>query len=111
MIIYYIRVYAKNYYASSHWIIIVYDITDQESFGEVEGFIKKSRQFTSPWTPILICGNKLDLSSSRVVSFENGIDLATKYDWAFIEASAKDNINILTLFSLVSGILLPIDTQ
>ena len=44
--------------------------------------------------PVMLIGNKCDLSDHRAVDKERGQLLADEYDIEFMETSAKDNINI-----------------
>ena len=46
----------------------------------------------------MICGNKCDLVSKRVVSTQEGADYAKKIGWPFFEMSAKLNLNISEAF-------------
>ena len=45
-----------------------------------------------------LIGNKCDLDKKRVITFEEGRDLALQYDLPFMETSAKVSINIDELF-------------
>ncbi len=47
--------------------LIVYDITDQDSFTKVNTWIKELRKYLPLDTPIVIAGNKCDMSN-RVIS-------------------------------------------
>ena len=44
-------------------------------------------------------GDKCDLDENREVSYEEGKKLAEEHNFLFYEASAKNDINILNLFS------------
>lgn len=46
----------------------------------------------------LLIGNKSDLSSSRQVSSQEGESFARQYGFEFLETSAKDNVNVQTVF-------------
>lgn len=41
--------------------IIVYDITDPDSFGKVNSWVKELRKYLTADTPIIIAGNKCDM--------------------------------------------------
>lgn len=57
----------------------------------------------------ILVGNKCDCAE-RMISFEDGEKLATELGMKFLEASAKENINIDELFhDLVADILLGIE--
>ena len=49
--------------------LIVYDITDQDSFTKVNTWIKELRKYLPGETPIIIAGNKCDMSN-RVIPLE-----------------------------------------
>ena len=77
--------------------ILVYSVEDESSFEEV----KKLRQQildqkTDRFIPIVIVGNKSSCTKEKQISR----NLMVNIDWenGFIEASAKDNINIDNIF-------------
>jgi Ras-related protein Rab-8A len=89
------------YYRGSHTAIVCYDITNANSFNHVESWIDDIRHRTSHIPEGLmftIVGCKCDLTSSRVISYEQGRDLALKYRALFFETSAKDKINVEEIF-------------
>ena len=56
------------------------------------------RKFTHENVCIILVGIKSDLSNERVVSFDEGRQLADSYGIKFFEASAKENLNIDKVF-------------
>ena len=84
------------------YVIIVYDITNAESFKNIEYWIAQLKTNDLDIKYLVIWGNKIDLVTSRVISFEEGYKLALKYNASFIETSAKDSINIDLLFTISS---------
>ena len=89
------RSITSSYYKGANGAIIVYDLTDEESFKNVESWMnevikkgKKNMQF-------LLVGNKKDLINDRVVTEQKGIDKAKELNMNLFEASAleKDNVN------------------
>ncbi|GIZ04132.1 dexamethasone-induced Ras-related protein 1 [Caerostris extrusa] len=85
--------------------ILVYAINDTESFHYVStlrDLILETRQKDEDNVPIVVVGNKCDLEESRTVSKDITESVVT-IDWenGFVEASAKDNINILQIFKTV----------
>ena len=73
--------------------IIVYDITNRNSFKKVISSIKELRT-NSTVSSILIIGNKSDLHKERVVTTKEAIEFCNNEDVLFMETSAKNNINI-----------------
>ena len=47
--------------------LIVYDITDQDSFNKMSQWVKELRQQVGSELPIIVVGNKCDMESKRVV--------------------------------------------
>uniref|UniRef100_A0A0N5AS84 GTP-binding nuclear protein n=1 Tax=Syphacia muris TaxID=451379 RepID=A0A0N5AS84_9BILA len=58
-----------------------------------QGFVLKAK-IVHFKVPIVIVGNKCDLTSERVVSREDGFNMAKQYDCSFVESSAKANYNV-----------------
>ena len=79
-------------------MIVVYDISDLQSFKDVKKWIKELINFTSPNIVLILVANKCDLKNKRVVSFESGKELADSYGILFIEVSSMSNININDIF-------------
>ena len=88
----------SSYYRGSHGVIVVYDISDLQSFKDVKKWIKELINFTSPNIVLILVANKCDLKNKRVVSFESGKELADSYGILFIEVSSMSNININDIF-------------
>ncbi|XP_047021823.1 ras-related protein Rap-1 isoform X3 [Helicoverpa zea] len=87
---------------SADAFILVYDITDANSFTEVRMLrdqIHETKDSTA--VPIVVVGNKVDLAETgaRQVEFHTTESVVT-VDWenGFVEASAKDNLNVSQIF-------------
>ena len=87
------------YFRESDGIIIVYDITNQESFDNVENWKNILYENLDKDIPVFLWGNKIDLFESRVISSEEGCNAAEKLNVGFIEVSAKEGTNISELFT------------
>lgn len=87
----------KNLFLKVQGIIIMYDITDQNSFDHIPLWIKAIKEVNEN-TPLMLVANKCDRESERVISEEEGNKTAIKYNMSFAEASAKENINVDTSF-------------
>lgn len=51
---------------------VVYDVTDQESFNNVKQWLNEIKKYASDNVNKLLVGNKCDMTSERVVSYEMG---------------------------------------
>ena len=100
------RTITTSYYRSSHIIFLCYDITDKESFSNLEIWLGEIKKFASKVVKVIVCGTKLDLASVRQVSYEEGKAFADMHNFDYYETSAKQNINIDELFEKSSHKLL-----
>lgn len=84
----------SSYYKGAHGIILVYDITDRQSFKDVENWLSEVEKFANENVVKLLVGNKCDLESQRQVTFAQGKEFADSLGVKFIETSAKNAINV-----------------
>ena len=70
------RTITSSYYRGAHGIIIVYDISDRESFDNVKQWLSEIDRYACENVNKLLVGNKSDLASKRAVSTEQGQELA-----------------------------------
>jgi Ras-related protein Rab-21 len=59
-----------NYYRSSKGAIIVYDVTDKDSFEKVKTWRVELKKYLDVGTPIIIAGNKCDIVNRTVTEAE-----------------------------------------
>ena len=81
----------KTHYQGSKGIVLVYDVTDKASFTNVNEWINNIKENADSNAEIILIGNKIDLDSDRIISYEDGLELAKQYGVSFIETSAKSN--------------------
>jgi len=92
------RTITSSYYRGAHGIIIVYDITDVESFNNVRQWLFEIDRFASENVNKLLVGNKSDLVNKRVVTTETSKEFANSLDIPFLETSAKNATNVEEAF-------------
>lgn len=92
----------SSYYKGSNGIILTYDITDKQSFKDIENWLAEVEKYAKPDIVKLLVGNKCDLESQRQVTKEEGQELADSLNVKFIETSAKNSVNIDGAFMTLS---------
>ncbi|KAH8869483.1 Ras-related protein Rab6 [Schistosoma japonicum] len=90
-----------SYIKDSFVAIVVYDVTNRDSFIKASDWIKEIRAERSSKTLVFLVGNKVDLEDERVVSAEEAAEKAEKENLFFIETSAKTDFQIQKLFDEV----------
>ena len=88
---------ASSYYRSSDGLIVVYDISNKQSFTNVTYWIEEALKYITSEIPIMIIGNKSD-RLDREVTFEELKNFAEKNKLFYMESSARENINIDNIF-------------
>lgn len=78
--------------------IVVYDITNQETFGRAKIWVKELQRQASPNIVIALAGNKADLAAKRVVEFDEAKSYAEENGLLFMETSAKTAMNVNDIF-------------
>jgi len=126
----YFKRYRKTYYGGAQAAFIVFDLTNRETFKNVTYWHNELKEFIEyKDLPIIIIGNKTDLTEQRVISHEEGVQLASdlskltgmsesttmsdysdlssiengsKTKISYIETSAKNGNRIQDAFNLIS---------
>jgi Ras-related protein Rab-1A len=78
--------------------MVVYDITDQESFNNINAWLIEIEKNANKNVYKYLVGNKSDLEQSRQISYEQGKEFAETYGMQFIETSAKTSSNVAEAF-------------
>ena len=99
------RAIIKDYYINCSFAIIVYDITDKNSFESVEQWVKDCKTYGNKNIHIVLVGNKTDFANERKVSTEEGQNLANEFNMDFLETSAKTGENIENIFQKICKIV------
>jgi Ras-related protein Rab-1A len=92
------RTITSSYYRGAHGIIIVYDITDRESFDNVKQWLNEIDRYACENVNKLLVGNKCDLEAKRQVEFEEAKAFADERGIPFLETSAKNATNVEKAF-------------
>ena len=96
------RTLTASYYRGAHGIIIVYDVTDRETFENVRQWMHEIDRFANDNVCKVLVGNKCDLEDKRKVGKEEGEELAKHYAIPYLETSAKSNICVEESFTTMA---------
>lgn len=92
------RTITTAYYRGAMGFILMYDITNDDSFNAVQDWCTQIKTYSWDNAQVILVGNKSDLEHERVVSTERGRRLADQLGLEFFETSAKDNVNVTIVF-------------
>jgi Ras-related protein Rab-1A len=90
------RTITSSYYRGAHGIIIVFDLTDSESYHNIQQWIDEIDRYSHENVCKILVGNKSDMTSKRIVFA--GQEYAESLNIPYIETSAKNCDNIDELF-------------
>lgn len=88
------RTLSNSYYRGAHGVILVYDISNRDSFLSMGRWFEEVQNNSMPGTITYLVGSKLDKGASRKVSAEEGEDLASIHGAQFCEVSSKTRENV-----------------
>ena len=92
----------SSVYREAHGIIIVYDVTNSDSFENIHYWLKGIDEHADEGCKRLLVGNKSDLDDKRKVSYERGVKLAEEMGMPFLEASAKNDEGIFKAYEMLA---------
>ena len=88
----------SSYYRGAQGIMLVYDITDLESFQNLNTWLIEIEKNASKNVYKILVGNKCDMENERKVTVEQGREFAEQYGMKFFETSAKISTNVSDAF-------------
>lgn len=92
------RTITSSYYRGAHGIIVVYDVTDNDTFTNVKQWLQEIDRYASEGVNKLLVGNKSDLTSKKVVEYSVAKEFADQLSIPFLETSAKNATNVEQAF-------------
>lgn len=93
------RSITRAYYKNSVCAMVVYDITNKDTFNNVQTWIEDCKNQSPKTIFMVLVGNKNDLEDKRQVKYEDGMELANKNGMMFYETSAKSGFNVEEIFN------------
>lgn len=91
-----------DYLTDTRTGILIFDVTNKESFKHVKKWYEIITEVANPHLILILVGNKVDLSDSREVSTEEGMELAKELEIYYMETSVKSNENIDEVFEWIA---------
>jgi small GTP-binding protein len=92
----------SSYYRGAHGIMMVYDITDLETFENLNSWLNEIAKNASENVYKILVGNKCDMEKDRKVTYQQGEEFAKEHKMFFFETSAKDSINVQEAFETMT---------
>lgn len=96
------RSVTRQYFKGSKGIILVFDLTNKDSFSHLKSWMSDIRDNAEKNSEVIVVGNKSDLDENRQVEKEEANKYAEMNNVEYYEASAKDGTNIWLIFETLS---------
>ncbi|KAH9051722.1 ras-domain-containing protein [Lactarius vividus] len=93
------RTITASYYRGAQGVILVYDVSNRESFEALPRWLEELENYVPPEVVKIVVGNKLDKEYSRQVPTTEGASFAQRTGCLFVEASAKTAVGVTEAFS------------
>jgi Ras-related protein Rab-1A len=90
------------YYRGADGIIIVYDITDRNSFAHIKDWLDDVNKYTDDNPLKIIVGNKIDLIKDKQINENDMKTMTAQTGIEILECSAKDSIKINDLMEIMT---------
>ena len=96
----------STYFRGSNGILLIYDITNKDSFKNLESWLIEIEKNASENVLKILIGNKCDLESERGITKEEGQAFANRNGMQFIETSAKMDTNVSEAFLTLGKLMI-----
>ncbi|CAF1177640.1 unnamed protein product [Rotaria sordida] len=88
----------SSFYRNANGVIICFDLTDLESFRNVNNWFEEVKRYCPEQTPIFLIGTKSDLKTRRMVTDDMIKNYTEKNRLSYLETSSKTNENVEKCF-------------
>ncbi|KAJ3446164.1 ras and ef-hand domain-containing protein [Anaeramoeba flamelloides] len=99
------RKITSSYYRGAQGILLTFSVTDRKSFDNIHSWTEDINKCSDNNISTILVGNKIDLED-RVVSKEEGQEVATQYGMTYIETSAKTGEGVEQAFLTLTKLIL-----
>ncbi|XP_072233464.1 EF-hand calcium-binding domain-containing protein 4B [Leuresthes tenuis] len=100
------RSITKQFFRKADGVVVMYDVTVEESFKAVHPWIINVQEAAGEGIPILLIGNKMDMERERAVSFKDAEQLAFENKVMFFEVSAYTGKNVTESLTHLARVLM-----
>jgi Ras-related protein Rab-1A len=95
------RTIARSYYRNASGILVVYDVTDRQSFQNIPSWVEEIRRYAPKDVKMLLIGNKCELDHQRMVTDIDAKEMAERFQMELVETSARNAINVGSAFGQI----------
>ena len=97
----------RTFYAGTNGILLVFDLTKQETFDEMKTWLNEIYETIREEVPFVLIGNKLDLikATGRAFNYNESKLFAAERNSIYIETSAKTGDNVEFAFKRLTQII------
>jgi len=95
------RTIVASFYRGANGILLVFDVTDPNTFLNCKHWLSEIKKNTSEGTAIVLIGNKCDQENKRMVDSNEASSFATQNGLKYIETSAKEGTRVDDAFKLL----------
>lgn len=96
----------KSYFRNINGCLLTFDLTDRESFTNIENWLNKVETESNTDVTYILVGNKSDKIEKRSILYEEAVAFSKRYKIDYIETSALNARNIYNLFYLITQTIL-----
>ena len=105
------RTVVSTYFRGAHGILLLYDVTNRDSFKNLENWLIEIEKNSSDKVLKILLGNKCDLSDDRQIPTEEGQAFAIRNGMEFMETSAKMNTNVSEAFETLGKLMIEFNSK
>ena len=101
----------SSYFRGAHGILLIYDVTNRDSFKNLESWLIEIEKNASENVLKILIGNKNDLVDDKEIKTEEGQAFANRNGMQFIETSAKENTNVTEAFECLVKLMMEFNSE
>ena len=105
------RTVVSTYFRGAHGILLLYDVTNKDSFKNLENWLIEIEKNASDKVLKILLGNKCDLNDDREIQTEEGQAFAIRNGMEFMETSAKMNTNVSEAFETLGKLMIDFNSK